>query len=100
LLLGEYDDWFDTEADYLRQELEEMADAVDRQAEDAARARREVRRLQEEGIPENINLANKLCACTRLVDELERIMQHYIDLTGTNLVTSKLLTLRKNGGFI
>jgi hypothetical protein len=45
-------------------------------------------------------LVEKMLHLTSLVEEYERIMTKYISLTSTNLTTTKLQQLRKQGGYL
>lgn len=100
--------WGGMETDYLRQELEEMEDKVDKykdlmdlaciemkQAQDALKAGE--RRWEMENIDRNNALFNKMNIYLRTIEEYQRIITKYIGSTHVNLVTNELLTLRKTG---
>jgi hypothetical protein len=47
----------------------------------------------------NNGIALRAVALSNLVDEYQRVLDQYISLTGTKLVTNKLIQLRERGGY-
>jgi hypothetical protein len=47
----------------------------------------------------NEAVAHKAVFLSNLVDEYQRILDNYIEMTGTKLITSELQRLRKEGGY-
>jgi len=102
------DEYRQDELDYLRQELEEMEIKVDKWKEladtadslirvakdDANRAKIE---YQKKSIDVNAQITAKCNHYLQVIEEYQRIISEYIGITGTNMVTNKLIQLRKEG---
>ena len=100
--------WEEMESGFLREELEEMSDKVDKYkdmaflANELAGEAKESLRVGQlkwdlDHLDENNALAVKCSTYFNIIQEYQRVVEAYISNCGVNLVTNKLLELRKKG---
>ena len=55
--------------------------------------------FQEDATIQNRAITERAVALSNLIDEYDRIFDHYVSLTDTKLITNHINNLRKHGGY-
>ena len=93
-------DELDTTQDELQETTENLRKATDK----VAKLKWDMRTIKQDTIDsineKNTDITTRMLALSDVVDEYDKVLNKYVALTNTKLVTTKLNELRSKGGYL
>ena len=99
-------EWYKDEWQFMSDELDQCQDDLQEEKRVCGILKDKISKLQfevsgfrYEAVMQNKIISDRAAALSNLVDEYDRILDRYVCLTNTKLITNKLNQLRKHGGY-